>query len=162
MNRVVLIGAAALVLAGVAGLWYTLADRDGSSDSTKDRIRRGDDQSPRPNDPRAPYTYSRQATDKDVPVDKAAAEARPETPRNRAMAALRADFAGKRYSAAIRRARDILEREPERDSARAFLTMSACAIGDKDAAQREYSYLPEARQKMVRMRCEKFGVELYQ
>jgi hypothetical protein len=161
MNRVVLIGAAALVLIGVGGLWYALSDRDDPSESSKDRVRQDNSSPQRVGDPRAPYTYSRKATGEDIPANKAEALARPETERNRTMAAVRADFAGKRYSAAIRGARKLLKEDPDLDSARAFLAMSACAIGDRDAAQREFSLLPKARQPLVRGRCEKFGVELY-
>lgn len=63
------------------------------------------------------------------------------------------------YEAAVEQARSVLEDYPDNVRMLRVMVSSGCLMGDDDLARQYYPKLPERDQRVMRIRCARYGIE---
>ena len=64
------------------------------------------------------------------------------------------------FEAAFRASEDFLHLQPDNDYVKRVAAVSACALGDHNAALKHYQEASEANKRIIKLRCNRYGVEL--
>jgi hypothetical protein len=64
------------------------------------------------------------------------------------------------FEAAFRASEDFLHQQPDNDYVKRVAAVSACALGDQNAALKHYQEATEANKRIIKLRCHRYGVEL--
>lgn len=64
------------------------------------------------------------------------------------------------FEAAFRASEDFLHLQPDNDYVKRVAAVSACALGEQNAALKHYQEATEANKRIIKLRCNRYGVEL--
>jgi hypothetical protein len=64
------------------------------------------------------------------------------------------------FEAAFRASEDFLHQQPDDAYVKRVAAVSACALGDQNAALKHYQEATEANKRIIKLRCSRYGIEL--